>query len=115
MLTRSLDTNHDWNFGNGKQHYLDEKSALNQNVQTTLLSFVGDCFFDLEAGIDWFNFLGSKNLEGLRRAIAYKLASVSGVITVNDVSISTDTERNANIVYNLTTVWDPTLQGNISI
>lgn len=52
MIVRALDINGDWTFGQGKGNYLTNQAAIAQNVQTRLLSFLGDCFFDPTAGIN---------------------------------------------------------------
>lgn len=61
MIFRALDENHDWRWGKGKADFLTTNEAIGMNIKTRLLSWVGDCFFDQNAGIDWWNRLGSKN------------------------------------------------------
>ena len=73
MRFRNLDENGDWCFGKGRNSYLINDRALMMNIRTRLLSFLGDCFFDTEAGIDWWTFLGGKDLKSL-------LASVQRVV-----------------------------------
>lgn len=60
MIFRNLDETGDWTFGRGKQNYVDRNEAIGLNIKTRLYSWVGDCFFDQKAGIDWVNRLGSK-------------------------------------------------------
>lgn len=69
MRFRNLDENGDWVFGKGRNSFSRENKALMLNIKTRLLSFLGDCFFDTEAGIDWWNFLGGKDSKGLMAAI----------------------------------------------
>ena len=61
MKVRALNDKHDWVFGKGLQGYKQNREAVKQRIKTHLLSFYYDCFFDLEFGIDWKNFWGSKN------------------------------------------------------
>lgn len=61
MIFRSLDENEDWNFGKGVQDFTSLNDAIGLNIKTRIQSWVGDCFFDMGAGIDWLNRLGSKN------------------------------------------------------
>ena len=63
MRFRNLDENGDWCFGKGRNSYLTKNKALMMNIKTRLLEFLGDCFFDLEKGIDWWTLLGGKNLK----------------------------------------------------
>ena len=65
MIFRQLDSIGDWTFGKGLNNFAVENRAIGLNIKTLLLSWVGDCFFDLEAGIDWVNRLGSKNQKTL--------------------------------------------------
>lgn len=61
MIFRNLASNGDWTFGSGKGNYIAAIPAIGLNIKTRLLSWLGDCFFDTTAGIDWANRLGSKN------------------------------------------------------
>jgi len=62
MRFRGIDSNGDWVFGKGRNSYLTDNEALMMNIKTRLLEFLGDCFFDMEKGIDWWTLLGGKNL-----------------------------------------------------
>lgn len=61
MIFRNLDSDNDWNFGASKANFARDKLAIGLNIKTRINSWVGDCFFDLPAGIDWWNRLGSKD------------------------------------------------------
>ena len=50
----------DWCFGNNLQDYGDNLTSTTNNIKTRLQSVMYDCFFDLTAGIDWFNILGNR-------------------------------------------------------
>lgn len=89
MIFRNLTIDGDWCFGKGRNSFLKDDSALMMNIRTRLLSFLGDCFFDEEAGIDWWNLLGGKNLKTL-------LASIQRVILR-----SSQVKRIVNLDYTL--------------
>lgn len=61
MIFRNLSELGDWEFGKGIQDFTAENKAIGLNIKTRIQSWVGDCFFDMDAGIDWLNRLGSKN------------------------------------------------------
>lgn len=63
MRFRGVDNTGDWVFGKGRNSYLTDNKALMMNIKTRLLEFLGDCFWDTEKGIDWWNLLGEKNLK----------------------------------------------------
>ena len=89
MKFRNLDSNDDWCFGQGKSSYVSGDIAIGLNIKTRILSWVGDCFFAMTAGIDWLNRLGAKNQRGilemdLRRIIlqSYGVVGLSSFNTV---------------------------------
>lgn len=105
MIIRALDTNHDFTFGRGKNSYLSKQLAIAENIDTRLLSFFNDCFFDTQAGIDWFRLLGTKSTEqeiilSCRRVILQSY----GVVRVNRFSVSY-TGRNLRLEYNIDTIF----------
>lgn len=63
MIVRALDENGDWLFGASLNNYLVNNTAVAQNIKTRISSFLGDCFFDLGAGINWFYYLSNTNTE----------------------------------------------------
>ena len=65
MRFRNLTADGDWVFGKGRNSYLKNNEALMMNIKTRLLSFLNDCFFDMEAGIDWWNLLGEKDQKAI--------------------------------------------------
>lgn len=87
MRVRALDSNGDWTFGKGQSDYLLNKKAVEQNIQTRLLEFLGDCFWNLGAGIDWFTFLGSKDQISLNLAVSSVIINTTFVASVVQVSI----------------------------
>lgn len=105
MIVRALDTLDDWTFGRGKSNYLTTNDAVGQNIKTRLKSFTGDCFFDVEAGIDWFNLLGSKNLVGLILAIKVSILNTENVTSLVDLDTELDENRDLSVTYSVNTVY----------
>lgn len=89
MIFRNLDENHDWTFGAGKNNFTAQNKAIGLNIKTRILSWVGDCFFDQGAGIDWVNRLGSKNqrllLELDLRRIILQSEGVTGLVNFDTI------------------------------
>ena len=69
MRFRNISTDGDWVFGKGRNSFLQNTDALMMNIKTRLLCFLNDCFFDTEAGIDWWNLLGAKDKKSLIASI----------------------------------------------
>lgn len=110
MKFRSLDNNGDWNFGNGLQNYITNEGAILLNLKTRLLSFLGDCYFDRTAGIDWFNLLTLKstneNLELIGLEITKIINSTEGITNINDFNLSyKNDDRNLILEYNVDTIF----------
>lgn len=87
MRVRAIDVNGEWTYGKGQNNFLTRNSAVAQNIQTRLLSFLGDCFFDLSAGIDWFTYLGSKDQLALNLAVSAVILNSQDVTGIKQLSI----------------------------
>lgn len=105
MIVRSLDSNHDWTFGKGKNNYLVNNSAVTQLIQTNLLSYTGDCFFALEDGIDWLNILGSKNILRARIQISNTILNTPNVQTVVELNLNVNQNRSMTVTYQVVTLY----------
>lgn len=105
MRVRQVDSSHDFTFGKGKNNYLTATRAIVQNIDTRLLSFLGNCFFDLGAGIDWFNLLGSKNEIALNLAVSAVILNTQNVTGLLQLSISLGATRVLTIRYQVQTTY----------
>jgi hypothetical protein len=106
MSVRSLDSSGDWVFGTGKAAYLQNQLAVGQQIKCRLLSFFGNCFFDLAAGIDWFNLLGGKDLIALQVAISATILNTSNVTGIRQLSLVLNrTTRALTVSYEVQTVY----------
>ncbi|CAK9250669.1 unnamed protein product [Sphagnum jensenii] len=87
-------------------------AAAAQAISSRLLSFLGDCFFDTSAGIDWFNFLGgSKSELALQLAINAVILNtqsqgINVVTGIINTSISlVDSTRVFSVSYTVSTIF----------
>lgn len=106
MIVRALDQDHDWLFGKGKNDYLTLNPAIAQNINTKLLSFLGDCFFDVLAGIDWFNLLGGKSQVAIAVAVRATILNAFGVLTLTELEVILDAARLETLEYDVTTIYE---------
>ena len=117
MIVRAIDTDGDWLFGKGRNDFRRNQDAIQQCIQTRCLSFLGNCFFDAGAGIDWFNYLGgSKDQSVLNLAISATILNTPGnVVTgIQQISIALDHEtRRFAVSYRVQTVYS-VLSGTFS-
>jgi hypothetical protein len=118
MITRGVDGANDWLFGKGRNDYKRDIFAVAQNVKTRLQSFLGDCFFQSNAGIDWFNLLGDKNLPALELAISSVILNTSGVVGIVEISTTVGDNREVITQYTIDTVYgrfnSSTTQGELN-
>lgn len=106
MRVRALDGTGDWLYGKGQNDYKINRDAVAQNIQTRLSSFLGDCFFDTGAGIDWFGFLGGKDQLSLNLAVSATILNTTYVINLVQLSIDLNrVTRNLTIRYTASTVF----------
>lgn len=113
MSIRNLDENHDWTFGSGRSNYLNYNAEIGLNIETRLLSFLGDCFFDTDAGIDWFNLLEYNRSAQLQSSVEKTIAQTDGVVKVNNVDILTNADRTLTLQYSVTTIYSTNYQGQV--
>lgn len=104
-IVRALDSNHDWQFGKGKNDYKKNLDGLAQTIKTRLLSFLGDCFFETSAGIDWFNLLGGKDRIALELAVSTVILNTENVTGIFLLSVTESVTRNITIRYQVQTTF----------
>lgn len=117
MIFRNLTPSGDFTFGSGRQNYLRDDGAVALNIQTRLKSFLGDCFWDLTAGIDWWNLLGQRNPQAqvnILIGVRSVLASSYGVVRINSVNALTNgSTRNLALTYNVDTIFSRNVVGTV--
>lgn len=105
MRVRQIDGDHDWTFGKGQNNYVRDGAAVGQNIDTRLSSFLGDCFFDTGAGLDWFNLLGAKVTLPLNLAVSATILNTEGVTGIRLLSSQLDTARRYTVTYEVQTTF----------
>ena len=115
MIIRNLDSNHDWMFGSSLADFLTNEDAIVLNINTRLLSWLNDCFFDMGAGIDWLNLLGSlgkKNMLdiNLRRLILQSY----GVTGLTSFYVTLNSNRLFQANYTINTIFSHGYQASLS-
>lgn len=115
MLFRNLTPSNDWTFGSGLSNLTDKNQAIGLNVKTRLQSWVGDCFFDTGAGIDWVNRLGSKSqralLEQELRRVILQSFGVSGIAAFDSTLIG----RNFSATFTINTIYGQAYKDTVNV
>lgn len=105
MRVRALDNSHDFLYGKGQNDYVTANAAIAQNINTRLSSFLGDCFFDQGAGVDWFNLLGGKDEISINLAVSAVILNTDGVTGIIQTTITLDATRVLTVAYNVQTIY----------
>lgn len=112
QIVRALNVNHDWTFGASLSNYKSNIDAVIQNINTRLSSFIGNCFFDMGAGINWYSFLsgkGNENVLLLSNALSVLIINTEDVTGLLQLSFNLETSsRMFSISYRVQTVYSTT-------
>ena len=76
----------DWTFGQGASNFYQNQNAVAQNIQTRLNLLLGECFFSINQGVDWLNYLSSKNQLALNLAISSTILGTANVVGLKQIS-----------------------------
>lgn len=82
MIIRATTATNDWLFGKGLQDYFVNEAAIEANIRTKLLEWVGNCPFNLPAGIDWKNRLDVGQQANLVVEIKQLILQCYGVVSI---------------------------------
>ena len=115
MNFRALDNNKDWTFGKGKNNYVQGDQAISLDIETAILSWVGDCWFSLKDCVDWKNRLDKGQEQNLEVELSTVIAQRQGVVTVNNLSYNLDILRNFTVSYDITTIFSQSVKNTITI
>jgi len=115
MIVRAITATREWTFGKGRNDYLKDQRAVAQSINTRLMSFLNDCFFDRNAGVDWFNLLGSKDQLALRLALSTVILNTQDVTSLVELSFELQQDREFLIQYSVTTVYTGVQNPNVPL
>ncbi len=113
MSFRNL-KNGDWVYGSGRNDYVSENQEIALNVETRILSFLGDCFFAADEGIDWFNLLDYRYQDRLELAVQDVVIKTPGVTGINSVDVLTGANRKITISYDIQTIYSQSYVNEVS-
>jgi hypothetical protein len=109
MRVRAIDSSGDWVFGQGRSSYFNGAKEIMQDIDTALQLFLGEAFWQMDAGVDWWNLIGGKNPQAQQNIILQcrqVIASRWGVTKITSVDATfTDYRRSLSIVYKIDTIY----------
>ena len=116
MIFRKIDGSNDWKFGHGTADIALDEEAIELNIKTRILSWVGNCFFAMEQGVDWKNDLDIGRKEALVADVKNVILQSYGVIGVQSVDADLDNStRNILVRYTITTIFSPVFTGTVNM
>ena len=104
-MFRNLDYNGDWQFGNGIGSYVTDEQEIAVNLKTRIMSFLGDCFFATNEGIDWWNLLDYRYQDRLESTVQEVVKNTPGVTAINSIDVLVGANRQIKIQYNIQTIY----------
>lgn len=114
MSFRNLDANWDWVYGQGVYSYVTGNEEISLNIRTRILSFLGDCFFATDEGIDWWNLLDYNKQEELENDIKEVIKNTDGVIAVETVDAVLGADRKLSLTYTIQTIYSSSYSDEIN-
>jgi hypothetical protein len=116
MKIRNLTTSGDWTFGAGRQNYLQGQDAIAANIRTYLKLWVGNCFWALQAGVNWRQYLDKNQETRLLAGLQTAIMSRFGVMGLTQLSADLDRRSRVMVVrYTVSTIYTQSFQDSITI
>ena len=115
MIFRQVDTKNDWKLGGGMSSYATANNAIMLGIATTLRTFLGECFFNTDIGVNWFQLINERNKDYVILSIKSAISGCYGVVSVNEVTYTYDVSRVLKITYTINTLYENNVQGTVTI
>lgn len=115
MKIRAIDSVGDWKFGKGLSSYNIENAAIAENVATRIKSWINDCWFDADAGLDWARLLGSRGTaEEIALSVRATILESYGVLKCNSIEPKIE-GRKMTLTFNIDTIYSQDVDGEVAI
>lgn len=116
MKIRNLTATGDWTFGKGLQSYLTGQAAIALDIRTYLNVWTGNCFWALQAGVNWRQYLDRNQEAKLLAALQSVLLARFGVMGINLLSVRFDRlTRRLTVAYDVQTIYTQSFKDSITI
>lgn len=115
MTFRQITGTGDWIWGQGASGYAFGNAAIALNIQTIVLSWVGDCFWALGDGIDWRARLDVGQQQDLISELTSRILQAYGVVGVTSVNFLFNPKtRGLTVTYMIDTIYSSGFQAVIN-
>lgn len=114
-MFRNLDENYDWTWGQNLNNYVTETQEIALNIKTRILSFLGDCFFAVEEGIDHWRYMGYNTQTEYEKAITDVIVATPGVEKVEQLDILLNANRQMTLSFSVYTIYSTTIDSTVPL
>lgn len=111
MRVRKMTASGDYSFGNNQlDFYKDTPEAVGQNVQTSLLLWLGEWYLNTDLGTPYMQgILGKYSQEVANTTIQDQILNVDGVTNISDFQSIIDPDtRSLSVTCSIDTIFGPT-------
>lgn len=116
MIFRALTATGDWTFGKGVQSYLTGQAAIAADIKTYLKLWTGNCFFALQAGVNWTQYLDKNQEDNLLAGLQAVILARFGVMGLHQLSAKLDARsRHLVVSYDVQTIYTQSFKDSITI
>lgn len=115
MSFRAIDGSGDWIWGMNKSSYATKQKEIEFNIRTRVLSFLGDCFFAINEGIDYWRLLDYNGQDELENQIKAVIIATPGVQKVDNLDIITTSNRDFILSYDVFTIYSTSITETIPL
>jgi hypothetical protein len=105
-IVRAIDKNGDWTFGFGLGNYLSGQARFKQNIQTRLFEEIGDCFFNLGAGLNQALY-SQKSVLALDLAIRGIIMGTPDFVGIAALTNKLNSSRQVTFTYTVVSIYGP--------
>lgn len=116
MKIRNLDANGDFTFGKGLQNYLTGQAAIKEDIATYLKLWVGNCFWALQAGVNYRQLLDKNQKLNLLSAIQAAILGRFGVTGIKQLDATLNPHTRAlRVSYDVATIYTNSFQDSVTL
>jgi hypothetical protein len=113
---RNIDVNGDWEYGRGVASYAQGQAALVLSISTRLKCWAGNCYFDLDNGVDYLNLMGPGNEDALAAALEAVVLQTPDVLGINAFAVNLDDATRAlSVTMSANTIYSASTEAELEL
>ena len=114
MKFRGIDSNGDWQYGQGLGSYAKAVDALALDIAARIRSRKGNCFFAVDDGVDYTNLLEKGRQQDFINGMSNAIMQTEGVVKINSISTDLDRDTRAiSLTYDIQTIYSRSFNATI--